>query len=216
MVISITWLGHASFKLESEGKIIYIDPYTGNYDDKADLILITHSHFDHCDPVKVKLIQKDGGTIIAPPDCIKKIGSKITSLRVDEIISIGNIEIKAVKAYNYKRFKAPKKPFHPKNLGVGYLIKLQEKIIYHTGDTDFIPEMKKLKNIYLALIPSGGTYTMDNKEAAEATLSIKPRFVIPMHVWDKDPKEFKRLVEEKAESEIKVIISKTGEKIKLS
>ncbi|GAG18427.1 unnamed protein product, partial [marine sediment metagenome] len=186
MVISVKWLGHASFKIKGKNKTIYIDPYMGDYDEKADLILITHSHYDHCDPIKVKTTLKNEGLVIAPTDCNRKITGKIKSLSLGEQILIEKIEIKAVKAYNYKRFKVPGKPFHPKDLGVGYLIKLNGKIIYHAGDTDFIPEMKELKNIYLALIPSGGTYTMDNVEAAEATLRINPKIVIPMHIWNEE------------------------------
>jgi L-ascorbate metabolism protein UlaG (beta-lactamase superfamily) len=89
------------------------------------------------------------------------------------------------------------------------LITMGEKTIYHAGDTDFIPEMKNLRNVYLALLPSGGTYTMDNLEAAEAALAIKPEFVIPIHRWNTNPDEFKHNVE--AKSKLKVILLKPGE-----
>jgi L-ascorbate metabolism protein UlaG (beta-lactamase superfamily) len=211
--ISVKWFGHASFEIKANDKIIYIDPYEGDYKDKADIILISHSHPDHCDALKTKSILKDSTLIIAPADCASKIGEKVKSLRPEEQVSVGNIAIETVEAYNYKRFRSPGTPFHPKGLGVGYVVTIGNKKIYHAGDTDFISEMKNLKNIYLALLPSGGTYTMDNHEAAEATIAIKPEFVIPMHRWDEDPNEFKKQVE--AKTKIKVVTLKPREKFEI-
>jgi len=212
MNISIKWLGHASFEIKAEDKTIYIDPYEGEYKDKADLILISHSHDDHCQPSKIKNIRKEDTLVIAPADCALKIGGSVKSLKDGEKSSFGDVTVEAVAAYNYKRFRSPRNPFHPKGFGVGYLVTVENKTIYHAGDTDFIPEMRNLRNIYLALLPSGGTYTMDNPEAAEAALAIKLEFVIPMHRWNTNPNEFKKDVE--AKSKIKVIILKPGEEFK--
>jgi L-ascorbate metabolism protein UlaG (beta-lactamase superfamily) len=213
MGISFEWLGHASFEMKADDKIVYIDPYEGEYKDKADLILVSHSHPDHCDTSKIKQIRKDATSVIAPADCNSKIGGNVKSLKPGQKVSIGNITVEAVEAYNYKRFRSPGNPFHPKGFGVGYLLTIGGKMIYHAGDTDFIPEMKNLKNIYLALLPSGGTYTMDNPEATEAALAIKPQYVIPMHRWDTNPNEFKKEVE--AKSKIKVVLLKPGEQFEL-
>jgi L-ascorbate metabolism protein UlaG (beta-lactamase superfamily) len=213
MGISVEWLGHASFEMKADDKIIYTDPYEGEYKDKADLILVSHSHPDHCDTLKIKQIRKDATSVIAPADCTSKIGGNVKSLKPGQKVSIGNITVEAVEAYNYKRFRSPGNPFHPKGFGVGYLLTIGDKTIYHAGDTDFIPEMKNLKNIYLALLPSGGTYTMDNPEATEAALAIKPQYVIPMHRWDTSPNEFKKEVE--AKSKIKVVLLKPGEQFEL-
>ncbi|MCS7120885.1 MAG: MBL fold metallo-hydrolase [Nitrososphaerota archaeon] len=213
MSISIKWLGHASFQLKADGKNIYIDPYEGTYTEKADIILVTHSHFDHCDSSKIERARKDETIIIAPADCASKIKGKIKSLKPGEKTVIGNITVEAVQAYNYKRFRSPGNPFHPKGLGVGYLIKIGDKTIYHAGDTDFIPEMRELRNVNVALLPTGGTYTMDNPEAAEATLAINPQVVIPMHRWNTNPEEFQKQVEGK--SKIKVVILKPGEEYSL-
>jgi L-ascorbate metabolism protein UlaG (beta-lactamase superfamily) len=123
------------------------------------------------------------------------------------MIKVGDIGVTAVPAYNLG------KPFHARDRKwVGYMIQADGLRIYHAGDTDFIPEMRNLRNIYLALLPSGGTYTMDNPEAAEAALAIRPEFVIPMHRWKTDPNEFKKDVE--AKSKIKVILLKPGEEFK--
>ena len=213
MAISVKWLGHASFQIKADGKIVYIDPYEGEYKDKADLILVSHSHHDHCDVSKIAKTRKDDTLVVAPSDCASRIRGSVKSLRPGEKFSVGNISVEAVEAYNYKRFRSPGNPFHPKGLGVGYLLTIGDKTIYHAGDTDFIPEMKKLKNVYLALLPSGGTYTMDNPEAAEAAMAISPRFVIPIHRWDTKPEEFKRMVEEG--SETKVVILKPGQQFEI-
>ena len=122
---------------------------------------------------------------------------------------IGDVEIEAVEAYNYKRFRSPGVPFHPRGLGVGYLVRVEGKTLYHTGDTDFIPEIKGIKEIDLMLVASGGTYTMDSDEAAEATIAVNPKAAIPMHVWDTDPRVFKKKVE--AAGRTKVNIMKPGE-----
>jgi L-ascorbate metabolism protein UlaG (beta-lactamase superfamily) len=209
MGISVKWLGHASFEIKADDKTIYIDPYEGEYKDKADLILVSHSHDDHCDMSKIKKIRKEDALVIAPADCASKIGGKVKSLKPGEKASVGDVTVEAVAAYNYKRFRSPGNPFHPKGLGVGYLVTIGNKKIYHAGDTDFISEMRNLKNIYLALLPSGGTYTMDNPEAAEAALAIKPEFVIPMHRWNTNASEFKNEVE--AKSKIHVLLLKPGE-----
>jgi L-ascorbate metabolism protein UlaG (beta-lactamase superfamily) len=211
--LEVKWLGHASWEIKTGGKVIYIDPYEGSYDEKADLILSTHHHDDHCKPEKVKQARGDKTVIVAPPECGKKLGLPVKSLKPGEKATFGDVTIEAVEAYNYKRFRSPGNPFHPKGVGVGYLIKAEGKTVYHAGDTDFIDEMKKLKNVDLLLIPSGGTYTMDAPEAAEATLAIKPKQAVPMHIWDTDPNEYKKKVE--AGGVTKVTVMKPGETLKL-
>lgn len=211
--MQLKWLGHASWLIKTGGKNIYIDPYEGEYTEKADVILCSHHHNDHCKPDKVALIKKGDTEIIAPPECGKKLGTEVISLKPGEAIKLGDVLVEAVEAYNFKRFRSPGNPFHPKGMGVGYLITVEGKIIYHVGDSDFIPEMKELKNIYVMLIPSGGTYTMDNSEAADATIALHPKIAIPMHIWDTDPKEFKKMVEQN--SDIKVKLLNPGEELTL-
>jgi L-ascorbate metabolism protein UlaG (beta-lactamase superfamily) len=215
MGVFVKWLAHASFQIKAEGKIIYVDlEKYGEADEKADLILVTHSHTDHCDPDKIKNVQKEDTVIIAPEDCASIIGRSVKTLRPGEETSVDNIRVKAVEAYNYKRFRSPGNPYHPKGFGVGYLIKVEGKTIYHAGDTDFIPEMRKVGPVDVALLPSGGTYTMDNAEAAEAAIAINPKIVIPMHRWDTNPEEFKKKVE--ANSNVKVLMLKEGEEYQVT
>ncbi|MBN1683318.1 MBL fold metallo-hydrolase [Candidatus Bathyarchaeota archaeon] len=205
--MELKWLGHASWMIKSEGKTIYIDPYEGDYE-KGDVVLASHSHTDHCKQDKVKAAVGPTTTFIAPSDC-SKVGLALKSLKPGEKLKIGEVEIEAVEAYNFKRFRSPGVPFHPKGFGVGYLIKTEGKTVYHTGDTDLIPEMKEIKNVDVMLVASGGTYTMDNDEAAEAVLLVKPKIAFPMHIWDTDPKILKEKVE--LNSSIKVILIKPGE-----
>ena len=213
MSISIKWLGHSSFMLKAEGKTIYVDPYEGEYSEKADLILVTHSHFDHCDPSKIKKIRQPNTVIIAPEDCASKIGGEVKALKPNQEMAVGKIRVKATEAYNNKRFRTPGNPFHPKGFGVGYLITVRDKTIYHAGDSDLIPEMKQLGHVDVALLPSGGTYTMDNPESAEAALTINPETAIPMHRWDTDPEEFRKKLG--SNSHIQVVILSKGEEFQV-
>jgi len=215
MTVTLRWLAHAGFQIKAEGKMIYIDlEKYGEFSDKADLILVTHSHTDHCDPAQIQKARKRGTLVIAPTDCVSKIGGKVKTLKAGEETKVGNIKIKAVEAYNIRRFRSPGIPCHPKGLGVGYLITAEGKTVYHAGDTDFIPEMRQLGNVNVALLPSGDTYTMDNADAAEAALAFKPKAVIPMHRWSTNPMELKNRVETK--SSIKVVLLKEGEEYRVA
>jgi L-ascorbate metabolism protein UlaG (beta-lactamase superfamily) len=155
------------------------------------------------------MVKGKGTVVVAPADCAEKIGSPVESLKPGDKASYGEVEVEAVEAYNVKRFRSPGVPFHPQGLGVGYIVKADGKTVYHVGDSGFIPEMKDLEGIDLLLIPSGGTYTMDNEDAAEAAVAIHPRKVIPMHIWDTDPGGFKRNVE--AVSDVQVVILRPGD-----
>lgn len=215
MVVSVKLLAHAAFQIKAEEKIIYVDlEKYGEAFEKADLILVTHSHTDHCDPAKIKKVRKTDTVIIAPDDCVSKIGGNVKTLKPGEEATFSNIRIRAVEAYNYKRFRSPGNPYHPKGYGVGYLITVEGKTIYHAGDTDFIPEMRQLGHVDVALLPSGDTYTMDNQEAAEAAITINPQIVIPMHRWNTKPEEFKKKVE--TESNIKVMVLQEGEEYQVA
>lgn len=207
--IILEWLGHASFMIRtSEDKIIYIDPYQiSDGLEKADLILITHSHPDHCSVADLNKIIKPNTRIVLTADCQSKIMRTELPIKIEIIepgkeFDFGKIRVSAVPAYNVD------KTFHPKNEGwVGYVVKTDEVIIYHAGDTDVIPEMQKLtghkKNgiEFVALLPIGGKYTMNPEEALEAAKIIKPNLVIPMHYGGligakEDAEEFVRLCKE--------------------
>jgi L-ascorbate metabolism protein UlaG (beta-lactamase superfamily) len=206
--IEIKWLGHASFKIEKEQKI-FIDPFQIRIPEKdADLILITHDHFDHCSIDDIKMLVNKQAVIIASKMCRAKVDNfksdvaKILYFAPEDRAKVNNAEIEAVPAYNINKFRAPGVVFHPKEMNyVGYIIEIDKVRIYHAGDTDFIPEMNNFGKIDIALLPIGGTYTMNVEEAIEAVNAIRPKYAIPMHYGsivgsDKDAEKFEKLASE--------------------
>ena len=170
----INWLGHDGFRIDAS-KTIYIDPYQISEGPEADLILITHEHFDHCSPEDVAKIQHSGSVIVTEKDSASKLSGDVRVVSVGESLSIDNIQIEAVPAYNTN------KDFHPKNKGwLGFIVDIDGVKVYHAGDTDFISEMKDFSTD-IALLPVSGTYVMTADEAVEAALAINPKIAIPMH-----------------------------------
>ncbi|MGA9364774.1 MAG: MBL fold metallo-hydrolase [Bacteroidota bacterium] len=178
---NIHWYGQAAFRIEDGQMQIYIDPWrlpNGKLP-KADVIFITHAHFDHLSQDDINQITKEGTIIVAPKGVAAELKGSVKTVAPNQSFEVGGIKVMTVPAYNLK------KTFHPKaNNWVGYILTLSSgETIYHAGDTDFIPEMKSLK-VDLAMLPCGGTYTMDAKEAAEAANTFKPKIAIPMHYHD--------------------------------
>ena len=186
--MEIKWLGNSGFSINYT-KLIYTDPFKlEGASEPADIILVTHDHSDHCSPEDIKKIAKDDTLIFATPDCLSKLsrtvdkGKTIVVRPGNKINVTQSIQIETIPAYNTNKFRSPGIPFHPKdNEWVGYIINVDGKKIYLAGDTDFIPEMRNLKNISIALVPVGGTYTMTAEEAANAVNTFKPEIAIPMH-----------------------------------
>ena len=175
MMENIKWLGHAGFKIKGE-KTVYIDPFKINDTEPADIIIITHEHFDHLSPEDIKKIQAGNTMIVTTPDCYSKVSGNIKTISPGQSIVVDGIKIEAVPAYNTN------KHFHPKaNNWMGVIVTVNGKRIYHAGDTDNIPEMASLKNIDIALLPVSGTYVMTAEEAADAANKIMPRVAVPMH-----------------------------------
>lgn len=170
---NIQWFGQACVRIQSEsGKIIYIDPYQLHSNDYADIILITHSHSDHYSPGDIAKLTNDGKIIVAP---FPVEGGIV--LKANQSTNIQGIQVEAVPAYNII-----KKDNHPKsNAWVGYIITVDGVRIYHSGDTERIPEMKNI-HCDIAMLPLGQTYTMSSvQEAVNAALDVKAKIAIPIH-----------------------------------
>ena len=201
----ITWLGHDGFKIESGGETLVIDPFKLKRNVPADYVLISHEHFDHLNEEDLKKVVKPKETtvvsIAAAKDEVSKVSTKeFKVVKPGDRIKLGSFDIRAVPAYNTNKFAEPGKPFHPKQDGkVGYVVTTKSGVsIYHTGDSDLIPEMDDLKP-EIALLPVSGTYVMTADEAIEATKRIKPKVAIPMHYGaivgsEEDAKKFKNSV----------------------
>jgi len=224
MGVNIQWLAHAAFKIKTIEKIIYIDPRCmkkfkskiGEFfekPDKANLILFTHHHADHCYPSSFSKMITSNTIFIGPEKCSEKIGNIIKIVAAGNVLNIDNVRIKVVEAYNIKRHRNSGNLWHPKGLGVGFLICIDRTVIYHAGDTECIPEMKAFGPIDLALLPLDGKFTMNIEEAIDAAKLIKPKIVIPMHEHETDLLEFKKKME--AETDIKVVVLEYGENYKL-
>jgi len=193
MLDKIHWLGQAAFCIELDKTVIYIDPYQLRRDKpKADIILISHAHFDHCSGEDINRIYKPETLIIGPVGLDGILSYPVKTASPQDKITVKDLEIEVIPAYNIN------KSFHPKTSGnLGFIIKINQTKIYHAGDTDFIPEINQVR-ANIVLLPVGGTYTMDAKEAAKAANTINPDVAIPMH-WGsvvgsrKDAEEFKKL-----------------------
>ncbi|MBI4141272.1 MBL fold metallo-hydrolase [Candidatus Woesearchaeota archaeon] len=208
--ISIEWFGHDAFRINSDDKIIYIDPFNVSAQSvKADVIFVTHEHFDHCSLDDIKKIATQNTTIVTVPECQSKISKlvfkKFVLVEPNKKYDVDGLQFSTIPAYNINKFRSQGVAFHPKaDNHVGYIINISGKIVYHSGDTDATPEMLSLTNTDIALVPVSGTYAMTADEAADAVNAFKPVCAIPMH-WGSivgsraDAERFKMLAQVRVE-----------------
>jgi L-ascorbate metabolism protein UlaG (beta-lactamase superfamily) len=173
---NLRWLGHDAFLLRAGGKIIYFDPFQlGPGLPAADIICISHAHYDHCSPADVLTIQQPSTLIVTEIQAAAKLKGKIITLAPSERYEVEGVTIEAVPAYNTN------KQFHPQgNHWLGFILTVDGVRIYHAGDTDYIPEMNNIR-ADIALLPVSGTYVMTAEEAAQAAIAIGPKIAVPMH-----------------------------------
>ncbi|MCL4459279.1 MAG: MBL fold metallo-hydrolase [Chloroflexi bacterium] len=198
MLENIKWLGHAGFKISGE-KTIYIDPWQLKREkEPADLILVTHEHFDHCSKEDIAKIRKNDTVIVTIAACAKELAGQIKTVKPGDMLTVQGIPIEVVSAYNVNKFRSPGVLYHPKeDAKVGFIVTVKGVRIYHAGDTDFIPEMRDIKTD-VALLPVSGVYVMTAGEAVEAAAAINPKVAVPMHYGSiagsaADAERFKRL-----------------------
>jgi L-ascorbate metabolism protein UlaG (beta-lactamase superfamily) len=195
-------IAHDTFKIKGS-RTIYTDPFKLTNRDEADIVLLSHEHFDHLSPEDLDKVIFPGTTIVASPLCQEGLKNvKVKEMRFLDPggkLTVGKVQIETVPAYNINKFREPGKAFHP--LGekrLGFIITMDGTRVYFAGDTDFIPEMHDIA-VDIAMLPVSGTYVMTPEEAAEASLAIHPQIAIPMHYGaivgsDADATKFKSLV----------------------
>jgi L-ascorbate metabolism protein UlaG (beta-lactamase superfamily) len=195
--VRITPIYHASLLIEAGGKNTYVDPAKpANFSGlpPADLILITDIHGDHMDPGSIAQISKAGTEIFAPPAVVTTVTSA-HPISNGETKTWNDWTIEAIPMYNIKRGPAPGQLYHPKGRGNGYVLTYGGKRFYFSGDTENIPEMRALKNIYVAFVCMNLPYTMPPDEAADAVKAFHPHIVIPYHYHGSDLSVFKNDLE---------------------
>lgn len=201
--VKLTWLGHDGYRIE-DGQAVYIDPYQiEGGGPKADVVLVSHEHSDHCSVDDLKKVVGPSTVVVAHSQSegeLSKVKAKeIKIVKPGEKITVGDVAIETLPAYNVNKFREPGKVFHPKEDGkLGFIVTVKGVRIYHAGDTDHIPEMKNVQ-ADIALIPVSGTYVMTAQEAAAAVADINPKVAIPMHYGAivgsrRDAESFQKLV----------------------
>lgn len=196
----IHWLGHDCIRLDGS-VVVCIDPYQITASRPADLILITHEHFDHCSPEDVAKVVKEDTVIVTDAASARKLEGDVRVVAAGDRLTVKGVDIEVYPAYNTN------KDFHPKKAGMlSFVVTLDGVRYYHCGDTDVIPEMKDMK-ADVAFLAVSGTYVMTAEEAVEAARTIRPKVAIPMHYGaivgsDDDAQRFKKALE----GEIEVVI----------
>jgi L-ascorbate metabolism protein UlaG (beta-lactamase superfamily) len=200
-------LTHASLLFEFRGKNYYVDP-AGNFAwgslPKADVILITHEHGDHCSPETVAQIRKPETIIAANAASAAKFPGALT-LKNGDRKRLLDVTVQAVPAYNMVRTQPNGQFYHPKGRDNGYVLRFGDRRVYVAGDTEAIPEMKALRRIDIAFLPINLPYTMPPSEAAAAARAFKPRILYPYHQGKSDPAELKHLLAGEKGIEVRVL-----------
>ena len=186
LIDSLEWLGHSGFRIDLRGgATIYIDPYRVPEGPEADLILVTHGHYDHFSPTDIERISGEHTWLVAPAPVAERARGRVSSIAPGEVLEldpISGVEVVGVAAYNTSKRDRDGRAFHARGgASVGFDLNIRGERLYHSGDTDVIPEMDQVVGVDVALLPVSGTYVMTAKEAAEAARRIQPRVAVPMH-----------------------------------
>lgn len=202
-----TFIGHGSLMLEFNDQIIQIDPWSQAADyaflPKADIVLITHNHPDHLDPVALKKTRHPNSTVIISESCLATVPDGQV-MQNGEARALDGIGIMALPAYNLVHKRENGEPYHRKGEGNGYLLTFNKTRVYIAGDTENIPEMAELKDIDYAFLPMNLPYTMTPEMVAEAVRAFKPKVVYPYHYGDTDPAKLVELLKDLPEVEVRI------------
>ena len=203
----IHFLGHSSLIILWGGKTIHVDPVSAEADyttlPRADMIIITHEHFDHLDLKAVDHIKTAATLIVGSAEVGKQIPETIV-MKNGDTLSVDGLTIEAVPAYNIKHMRAPGKPFHPKGVGNGYVVTFGDLRLYIAGDTENIPEMKKLQNIDIAFLPINLPYTMTPEMVADAAGMFRPKVLYPYHQGETDTAKLLALMKDEKDIDVRI------------
>lgn len=205
--LKIVFLGHATLMFTFGSMVIHVDP-VGDMADytslpKADIILVTHEHFDHFELKTIEMLRKDGTAVIANEPCGQQIKDCIV-MKNGNVKTIQGLKIEAVPAYNLVHMRTPGNPFHPRGVGNGYVITFNDKRVYIAGDTENISEMKELTGIDVAFLPMNLPYTMTPEMVADAAGAFKPKILYPYHFGDTDTSRLIDLLKDTKEIEVRI------------
>ncbi|MBI3648511.1 MAG: MBL fold metallo-hydrolase [Actinobacteria bacterium] len=179
MLERFTWFRQSAMRWSGDGATVYIDPWgTREEDPPADLILITHAHFDHFQPEEIARLSTGSTKVVAPRDVALELSGAVTAVGPGESHEVAGVRFTTVPAYNVREERLE---MHPRaNRWVGYVLELGGATYYHAGDTDHAPELDDVRTD-VAFLPIGGTFTMDASEAAGLARAIAPAVAVPMH-----------------------------------
>jgi L-ascorbate metabolism protein UlaG (beta-lactamase superfamily) len=205
--LQITFLGHGSLLFAFGGLQLYVDPFSQVADysrlPKADLILLTHEHMDHLDPLALGAIRTEKTVLALTEACASQLSGGIVMQNGEER-TLNGVLVQAVAAYNIVHTRAPGKPFHPKGAGNGYILTFGGLRVYVAGDSENTPEMKALKDIDIAFLPVNLPYTMTLEMAADAARAIQPRIVYPYHFGETPILRLAEMLKDEQKIEVRI------------
>ena len=205
--LKITFIGHGTLMFTYKGEVIHVDPVSREADyaemPKADLILLTHEHGDHLDPKAIGILRKEGTQLVLTKACSQRVAGGIV-MQNGDVQTIRGLRIEAVPAYNIVHKRSGGVPYHPKGQGNGYVITFGDKKVYVAGDTENIPEMKRLTKIDIAFLPMNLPYTMTPEMVADAAKAFEPKILYPYHYGQTDPYILVNLLKDSKDVEVRV------------
>jgi len=205
--LKITFLGHGTLMLTFNGRNIHVDPFSRVADysklPKADVILITHEHHDHLDLKALASVRTEKTEVVLTETCAKQVAGGIV-MQNGDVRTVNGVTIEAVPAYNLVHKRENGQPFHPKGVGNGYVMTFGDKRVYVAGDTENIPEMKKLQDIDCAFLPMNLPYTMTPEMVADAAKAFQPKILYPYHYGNTDTSKIVELLREQKGIEVRI------------
>ena len=205
--LKITFIGHGTLMFAFNQQIIHVDPFSKVADyaklPKADVILITHEHFDHLDLKALEQIRTEKTKVVLTEACSKQVKNGII-MKNGDVQTVNGLKIQSIPAYNLVHKRDNGQPFHPKGAGNGYIITFGDRRVYVAGDTENIPEMKSLREIDCAFLPMNLPYTMTPEMVADAAKAFQPKILYPYHFGNTDTSKLLTLLQDQKEIEVRI------------